>query len=211
MPSIHIYPLSRLVLAPAAKWEQLIKMIEDGKEKAFAYYLPMREGVALFCSRPGADVEAVAAEVVARARQMGGKRGQNMAKDNDAAFRQFVSIFYPQISKFERSLLREGQDGVDLEGINLAGTPHLEVRDANEKTRYVFLHAAKWPESELRVYLQLLAFIIEKKYAASAEQLWCMDLRTGKTVKFKSGLRLERQCRIAAKHYARFANAIASE
>ena len=211
-PGIHIYPLSRLVHAPAANWEKLIEMIEEGKEKAFAYYLPMREGVALFCSKKGADAEQISGDVVNRARQMGGKRGRTMARDNDNAFRSFVTTFYPQISKFERSLLREIQDGVQLEGVTLFGTPHLEVRDLDDKKRFVFLHAAHWKSKELTVYMQLLSFIVEQKYGGQADQLWCMDLRTGKNVKFKSQeSRLQSQCRSAAKHYARFAKVLSSE
>jgi len=207
-PQIHVYPLSRLVHAPARGWEKLLAKIEDEKQRAFAHYLPMREGVVLFCAGGGRDTEKLANEVASRALQMGGvRRGKLMAAGNEAAFRMFVDVFYPEIKKFKRSFLRDSQSGVEFEGILLAGSPHLEVIDKHGNTRYVFLHAAEWESDDLKAYLELLAVVIERKYGASASDLWCMDLKTGETIAFKGSKRIRKRCVDAAHHFARFMSA----
>jgi hypothetical protein len=77
--------------------------------------------------------------------------------------------------------------------------------DRNGVTRYVFLYPAKWKPDDLKSYLHLLAAIVEERYEGEPEQIWCMDLKTGKTVKFKRTARLGSRCSDAAKHYARIA------
>lgn len=126
---------------------------------------------------------------------------------NEAAFRMFVDVFHPKIKKFKRSFLRDFQRGVEFEGILLAGLPHLEVVDEHGNTRYVFLHAADWDSDDLKAYLELLAVIIERKYGASASDLWCMDLKTGETTAFKGSKRIRKRCVDAARHFARFMSA----
>jgi len=52
-PAVHIYTLSRLVHAPAGRWERKIDEIEKGRDKAYAYYQPMREAVIAYCAAKG--------------------------------------------------------------------------------------------------------------------------------------------------------------
>ena len=186
----------------------MLAKIEDERQRAFAHYLPMREGVVLLCARGGRDAGKLANEVASRALQMGGvRRGKPMAAGNEAAFRMFVDVFYPKIKKFKRSFLRDFQAGVEFEGLLLAGSPHLEVIDEHGNTRYVFLHAADWDSDDLKAYLELLAIIIERKYGASASDLWCMDLKSGETIAFKGSKRIRKCCVDAARHFARFVSA----
>jgi hypothetical protein len=207
-PTIHIYTLSRLVHAPAAGWEKLIDQIEAGRQKAYAYYLPVREAVVRFCGGGGKDFEEILADMKRRAEVMGGMRGPKVASDNENAFVTFVEEFYPKISKFKRNLLHDTQSGVMLEGVALLGAPHFVAVDQKGETRYVFLYPAKWKPNELKSYLLLLATIVEERYGGMSGQIWCMDLRTGKTVKFKRTARLSSRCSAAAKHYARVAGLI---
>src|SRR5690349_7658750 len=105
--NVHIYPLSRLVHAPAAKWEQLLKSIEEGKSRAFGYYLPLREAVILFCAKGGNNREQIVNDMVARARQMGGSKGARVARDNEEAFRVFEKDFFPRVRQYKRDFLRD--------------------------------------------------------------------------------------------------------
>ena len=202
-PPIHIYTLSRLVYANAPQWERLIRQIEAGRQKAYSYYLPMREAVVRFCAGGGDNFEGILSDMKRRAGEMGGVRARKVVADNENAFVSFVENFYPKIAKFKRNLLRDQQSGVSLEGIALLGTPHLIAVDQKGDTRYVFLYAAKWKPDDLKSYLHLLTVIIEGKHGATADQLWCMDLRAGKTHKFKKSERLASRCADAARHYAR--------
>lgn len=210
-PTVHIYPFSKLVNAPAAGWEKLIDQIEEGKNKAFAYYLPMREAVVLFCLKSGEDFDKVLGQLVRRAHEMGGVRGKKIAADNKAAFRMFVEEFYPRIAKFKKNSLHDVQVGVEFEGIMLTGAPHFIAEDQDGNTRFIFLHAAKWSDEQVKIYLQLLSVIIEKKYGGAAEQIWCMSLKNGKTIKFKGSARVLSRCADAAKHYARLAQLLTSD
>lgn len=110
-PTIHTYTLSRLVHAPAAGWEKLIDQIEAGRQKAYAYYLPMREAIVRFCGGGGKDFEEILADMKRRAEVMGGMRGPKVASDNGNAFVTFGE-FYPKIGKFKRNLLHDTQSGV---------------------------------------------------------------------------------------------------
>lgn len=100
MPVAHIYTFSRLVHAYPGDWEQLLASMEEGKQFAFGYYLPMREAVVRFCDRRGHGREDIVRQMVARARVMGGARGRRIAQHNDDAFSAFADVFYPKIAKF---------------------------------------------------------------------------------------------------------------
>lgn len=91
-------------------------------------------------------------------------RGPKVAAYNENAFRMFVETFYPKISRFKRSLLRDTQSGVTLEGVALLGAPHFLALDQKGETRYIFLYPAKWKPNELKSYLHLLATIVEERY-----------------------------------------------
>ena len=200
--TVHVYPLSRLVHAPAGKWERLIADIEAGKEKAFAYYLPMREAVVLFCAKKGKDRAQIVKEMVLRARRMGGARGDKVAQDNEAAFSVFADVFHTRIKRYKQDLLRE-QGECEFEGVQLTGAPHFEVIDMEDRQRFVFLHPSNWSSEELRAYLELLAVIVEKRFGGTGRNLWCMDLRTGKEIKYKLSTRMRARCCDAARHYGR--------
>lgn len=201
-PSAHIYTLSRLVLSPAAGWEKQIAAIEAGRKLASKYYLPLREAVVKFCAADGQGADEIIKELRRRAEQM---TNLVAAVNNESAFVSFTTQFYPKMGTFKKSHLQEVQDEVILEGLGLRGTPHFSVLDQKGETRYVFLYASKWKPTELSSYLHLLTTIIEGRYGATADQLWCMDLRAGETTKFKKGIRLSSQCAAAARHYVRLA------
>jgi hypothetical protein len=63
-PVVHIYPLSRLVHAPASRWESLLKSIEEGRFQAFSHYLPLREAVVLFCNKAGRGQDQIVSDTL---------------------------------------------------------------------------------------------------------------------------------------------------
>jgi len=207
-PEVHVYSLSRLVHAPATEWVKMLDSLEEGKDYANRYYLPLREAVVSFCSQKGQGRDAIVSTMVRRAQALGGSRRQGIAMDNEAAFDIFEGCFYPRISKFHRDLLRDRQPGVRFEGVILVGTPHLLVTDEDERKRYVFLHAAKWKEDDLKAYLELLSVILEQRFQACADSIWCMNLRSGRDVRWRSGSRTRRKCAKAAHLYARLVQAM---
>ena len=203
MPGAHIYTLSRLVHAPAGRWESLIASIEDGKSFAFSYYLPMREAVARLCASRNPDREGIVRQMVARARASGGIRGSKVAKDNLAAFQVFEDVFLPQVAKFRRSFLHEKQTRCDFEGLALRGAPHFEVVDREGRKRYVFLHSSDWPSDDLSAYLELLGILVEKRYGSDPKTLWIMDLKKRKELRWRPSVRIRKRCSNAAKLYRR--------
>ena len=208
MPTAHIYTFSRLVHAYPGNWEQLLASMEAGKQFAFSYYLPMREAVVLFCAKRGKDRDVIFQEMIARARNIGGVRGQKMARDNAHAFISFETVFYPKISRFRRNLLREQRTGCEFAGLTLEGGPHFEAADHQGRKRHVFLHAANWSRDDLAAYLELLGIIIEGYYGGDSSTLWVFDLRNGKEIKWQSSSRVRNRCSGAAKLYARLISAI---
>jgi hypothetical protein len=79
---------------------------------------------------------------------------------------------------------------VIFEGVGLRGAPHFVALDEKGDTRYVFLYPSKWKPHELKSYLHPLSIIVEGRYEGTTDQIWCMDLKAGKTVKFKRTARL---------------------
>jgi hypothetical protein len=203
-PAVHIYTLSRLVHAPAGGWERKIEEIEEGRDKAYAYYQPMREAVIAYCAAKGEGRERIVSRMLADARSQPRGRGQDPEGDNLRAFETFEARCYPKIGSFVCSLLRKPQGlGVPLEGILLQGTPHFQVTDKDGETRYVFLHPSNWTKESLKAYLELLSFVVEATFGAPATSIWHMNLRSGRVSKYGSSKRIRQRCVDAARHYAR--------
>jgi len=211
MPTAHIYPLSRLVYAGPASWEQLLKSIEEGSSYAFSYYLPMREAVVQFCQSRGQRRNQIVQVMNSRARTGGGLGRANRPRDNMNAFEAFETEFFPSIKRFRRSFLREKQAGCEFEGLVLQGAPHFEADDAGDRRRNVFLHAAKWDPDDLAAYLELLGIIVSESYGGDPRSLWVMDLRAGEEIKWRSSARARRRCRDAARLYVRLVNAMGND
>ncbi len=55
-PRIHIYPFSKLIGAPAAKWEKLISELEEKERIVYLYYQPVREAIVSSLRDPGHTV-----------------------------------------------------------------------------------------------------------------------------------------------------------
>lgn len=207
--SVHIYPLSRLVHASPAVWEQELKAIESGKTRAFSYYLPLREAAVLFSRSKGKKEEEIRSQLAARARAIPAPRGADPVKDNLAAFDVFVSKFAPRVAKFERSLLQaDGDGGCPFGNVRLTGSPHFIATDNKGASRFAFLLASKWDEDALKAYLELLSVIIVERFNGSANSIWCMDLRSGQDFKWKSSSRIRARCEKTANLYARFIDAM---
>jgi hypothetical protein len=203
-PSVHIYTLSRLVHAAAGSWERRIRQVEEGRDKAYVYYQPVREAVVAYCATAGEDRDGIISQMTAQARRQPRGRGQDPETDNLRAFGIFESDCYPHVGEFLGSLLRKPQAlGVPFEGVMLLGAPHFKTADRNGETRFVFLQASKWREAELKAYLELLGVIVEKAYGEPATSIWHMDLRTGNVSRHRPSVRVARSCAAAARHYAR--------
>ncbi len=204
---VHIYTLSRLVHAPAGAWERKIEEIEQGREKAYAYYQPVREAVIAYCAAKGKGRDKIVSRMLAEARSRPHGRGQNPERDNLAAFETFEVKCYPKIGSFVRSLLRMPQGaGVRFGDIFLQGAPHLHVTDKEGQDRYVFLHPSNWTEDDLKAYLELLSVTVES-FGEPSSSIWHMNLRSGLVSKYRSSKRVRRRCVDAARHYARIFSA----
>lgn len=211
LPEVHIYPLSRLVHAPAGEWLGMLRSIEEGTDYANRYYLPLRQAIVDFCTGKGAGRTRIRQALRTRALSLGGSRGQRIARDNENAFDVFEAEFYPRIKKFRRSLLGERQQRCAFEGVMLVGTPHLIVTDLDDRERYVFLHASLWDDNDLKAYLELLSFIVEQRFGAGPEDLWCMNLKTAKDVKWRPSKLTRSRCAKAAKLYAQLLKAMEAQ
>lgn len=209
MPSsVHIFALSRLVHASPSNWEKTLNAIELGKDRAFRFYLPLREAIAKFAKNPANGSEAIVAEMVARARAAGGNK---VAAANERAFREFEASFLPRDRAFRRDFLRDDHLGAEFGGLLLKGRPHLSVADHVGAERFVFLHAADWKDEDLQSYLHLLSVVVKFRFGAEPESIWCMNLRTGRDERFRPGPRLASKCERAARLYARLIAALESE
>ena len=206
---VHIYPLSRLVHAAAAEWENELRAIEEGKKYAFGYYLPLREAVVTYCRNDGKRRDQIVKQMTALALSMGGIRGAEAANANDNAFRVFETSFFPRITRFHESFLHtDFKAGCPFEGVTLLGLPHLRVTDDKGGSRYVHLHAAQWEPEDLKAYLELLSVIVENRFKKHADAIWCMDLKSGRDFKWQSRPRMRTKCVKAARLYARLIKAM---
>jgi hypothetical protein len=208
-PRIHIYPFSRIVGAPAGRWEKLIADLEAKEQIVYLYYQPVREAIVRFTADAGQHRDKTFAEMCRRAGEVIHAPTQNPVRDNSACFLSFEEHFFPQISEFKASLLRVPQaEGTLFSGIILKGLPHMLVVDSKGKDRYVYLYPSNWKDHELDAYMELLTIIIESEFSADSADLWCMGLKKGITIpRPKSKMRTRQACREAAKHFKRMADA----
>ena len=203
-PTVHLYTLSQLVYALPGSWERKIKKIEEGRERAYGCYQPVREAIASFCAANGSGRERIVARMMKQAQEAPRGRGQNPERDNMRAFKVFEEKCYSKIGSFVRSLIRRPQGlGVSFESVLLRGAPHLEVTDKDGESFYVFVSAAKWPEQDLKAYLELLSIVVQSEFDASPSSIWHMDLRRGGVSKYRPSMRVKKRCADAAQHYAR--------
>jgi hypothetical protein len=120
-PGVHIYTLSCLVHAPAGSWERKLQQIEQGRDKAYLYYQPVREAAVAYCATEGEDRDSIVSQMMAQARRQPRGRGQDPESDNLGAFEIFESSCYPKIGAFVGSLLWRPQvPGVPFEGVMLS-------------------------------------------------------------------------------------------
>ena len=209
--AVHIYPLSRLVHASAGSWESQLRTIEEGKVHAYRYYLPLREAVVAYCRSRGKKLNPILHQLSVSASAVTANRGANPADDNRAAFDVFVGSFYRRIGQFAQSFLREdAKQGCAFEGVRLSGLPHFSATDVKGDMRYIYLHASKWGDDDLKAYLELLSVIVGDKFNAPPSAIWCMDLRSGKDYRWKSSPRMHTRCVNAARLYARLIEAMQS-
>jgi hypothetical protein len=205
--AVHVYKLSRLVHASPAQWEKILRDLEENKDRAYSYYYPARESIVRLCANPKNKQQIVADLQVAAQRVPHGK-GQYPVRDNLRAFECFESKFLPQIEHFVTHYLRsERGGGVSFEGIFVTGLPHMAVLDGSGSKKYVFLYPSVWEKRDLDAYLELLSVIVHSKFHGDDASLWCMNLRTGRSVQHKSSARLRKRCESAARLYSRLSKA----
>lgn len=208
-PSIHIYPFSRLVGAPATKWERLMEQLEEKERIVYLYYQPAREAIIRLTERAGADRERIYLEMSERAARAVHSPSQNPVRDNQRCFERFEEVFLPKIKQFKASLLRVPQsEGTFFSGVILKGMPHMIILDKRGRERYVYLYPSNWKDHELDSYMELLTVIIESEFGADAADLWCMGLKTGTVIpRPRSKSRTRQACHDAARHFKRMIDA----
>jgi hypothetical protein len=209
-PAVHIYPLSRLVHASAGSWESQLRAIEENKLFANRYYAPLRAGVIAYCRKGTPKYEQTLGFVTRQASLVKAPRGSDPVKDNVAAFSTFVNKFHTRIGTFGQSFLRDELKGSAFEGVRLLGLPHFSVADSNGRNRYVYLHASKWSDDDTKAYLELLSIVVQDRFGAGPDSLWCMDLRTGCDLRWRNSAQVRRRCANAARLYARLISALTS-
>ena len=203
-PRIHIYPFSRLIGAPAAKWEKLIADLEAKEQIVYLYYQPVREAIVKLTSG-GEDRDIIFEEMLHRAAEVIHGPSQDPVRDNQACFLVYEEKFLSKINSFESSLLRVPQvEGTFFSGLILKGLPHMVVRDRKDRKRFVYLYPSSWKNHELDSYMELLTIIVESEFGADAADLWCMGLKSGETIpRPRSKKRTRQACRDAATHLKR--------
>lgn len=204
-PRIHIYPFSRLIGAPAAKWEKLIADLEAKEQIVYLYYQPVREAIVKLTSGGGEDRDDIFEEMSRRAADVIHGPSQDPVRDNQKCFLVYEEKFLSKVKSFESSLLRVPQiEGTFFSGLILKGLPHMVVRDRKDRKRFVYLYPSAWKDHELDSYMELLTIIVESEFGADAADLWCMGLKSGETIpRPRSKKRTRQACRDAAKHLKR--------
>ena len=202
---VHIYTLSRLVHAPAGSWERKIEEIEQGRRQAYVYYGPMREAVVAFCASKGVGRDKIISRMLAKARHQPRGRGQNPDKDRLGGVRDLRGDLLSENRVVSPQSPEEVARGrrLSFEEILLRGAPHFKATNKSGATRYVFLHASRWADDDLKAYLELLGVIVEAEFNQPATSIWHMNLRTGLTSKHRPSKRMRSKCVDAARHYAR--------
>jgi hypothetical protein len=121
---VHILQLSKLVHTSPVRWEKLLRDLEEGKPRAYKYYQPLREAIAVFCRANGAGRDRILPRMIARASGNGGAYGERTARANETAFAVFEKAFFPRIRRFKQDFLRSEHPGFPFGGLTIYGNPH---------------------------------------------------------------------------------------
>jgi hypothetical protein len=195
-PKIHIYLLSRLVFADVTDWQKIMKQLRDGRKNMYWSYKPLREGAFQLASKNGPAVNEIYNSVGALAEKSGGDRCR---KANLAALDKFEHVFLPQIANAKSNLMQGGEQPVDFGEVQLIGGPHFTVTDRGGREKWVYLHPSKWTDEEVIAFCELLTVVSERRFKASARDIWFLDLRSGERVSWTSPKKLvRRKCERAA-------------
>jgi hypothetical protein len=193
----HIHQLSRLAFAQVTDWNRILQELEEGRKQMFWSYKPLRAGAFNLLKGHGKQREEIYGGVAALAEKAGGAR---CAKANVKALETFEDQFLPVIKAPRENYMESAQRGVDFAGAELVGGPHFSITDGTGQTRFVYVHPSKWAHDQTEAFCELLTVIIEKKFQASASDLWFLDLRRGSRALWpKSKPRVRRKCEQTAK------------
>jgi hypothetical protein len=198
----HIHQLSRLAFAQVTDWDRILRELEARRKQMFWSYKPLRSGAFnLLKAQDTSDVQEIYSCVTKLAERAGGAR---CASANVKALQIFENHFLRSIYSPKDNYMEFSTPGIDFAGAELVGGPHFSVFDKDAKTRFVYLHPSNWKDAQTEAFCELLTVILEKKFEASARELWFLDLRTGQQLPWrKSKPRVRRKCEQAARLLAR--------
>lgn len=155
----------------------------------------MRQGAIQLTGRRGQDNGAIYASVGNLALQSGGERCKAA---NIRALEAFETAFLPDISGTAKNLMQARERPVDFGVVELIGGPHFTAVDRSSKERYVYLHPSQWKDLEVKAFCELLTVVVEKRFAAKDRDVWFLDLRGRRRIRWASKRLIRRKCRQAA-------------
>lgn len=196
-PAYHIYLLSRLAFADATDWQKILKELRQGRKNMFWSYKPLRSGAFRMASRNAPDSTSIYGDVSNLAMKAGGDRCR---KANVQALQQFETIFLPDIAKAQSSFMESPEPLVDFGPIQLVGGSHFSVLDTKSQRKFVYLQpSAGWQERETEAFCELLTVTVESRYGGTARDVWFLDLREGKRVRWNASKKsVRKKCEKAA-------------
>jgi hypothetical protein len=198
---LHIHQLSRLAFAQVTDWNRILNELESARKQMFWSYKPLRSGAFnLLQAEDSERAQEIYRCVAELAKKAGGAR---CARANVAALQVFESRFLRSIYSPKDNFMESTAPGVDFGGTELVGGPHFGVMDKTSGTKFVYLHPSRWEKDQTEAFCELLTVVLEEKFKAGAHDLWFLDLRTGKRIRWRSKPRIRRKCEQAARLLAR--------
>lgn len=179
---MHIYVVSRLFNKPPGAWLGSLQRMERGSGVMRAVYAPLRNAIVQELKHPGSGAQLLHSKLGGPMPSASQLRIRDKSFD---AFSTFLAKFRPEIRSVKESYLSSAYrpGPVQFDGHRLEGRFHMAVETNDGKTKYVYVHASEWDESEVGSFLELLAIIAAKRHNAPRRDVWFMDLARGQILR----------------------------
>jgi hypothetical protein len=178
----HIYQISCLYKQDAARWEDMLRKLEEERDFRFFGYKALREAVVLEMKKRGSGRphlnRAYSAKPVS-------KQEESMRRKSYAALETFIDKIRPKLGKIGRNFMTGKEPVCRWEGHELKGGFHFSA--LNKKAEEVFLYVSASAHNDekdknvmqRKAIIELLNIIAEHRFSAEPSRVWFVDLNTG--------------------------------
>jgi hypothetical protein len=186
------YEITRLAFAEVVSYKAIIKDIRSERKYRRMSYEFARDAIAQYHSSEGdiAILDAAIGEVEQLETNTQIPEDKTLAKNNREVLEGYKEHFSNRFRPTAGELPEEFESfSIEINGLRITGKPHLQVRNAKNGIKFIYLLTSKdWTDEQKNFFISLLGEIVAANvHGASARDVEGLDCRTGRKIS-KDGL-----------------------